>query len=123
MPLEDFRAELSALMVAAESKIREFVASAQQSIAETVATVAATWAPGTLELIAMPAADEAKPASLTVADVVKRVRRQTVFSDKGATRTVESPLSADEVLTWHDHGSHIVVVTADGQKFSSADAE
>lgn len=31
-------------------------------------------------------------------------------------------VSAEEVLSFKDYGEHVVVVTKDGQKFSSADA-
>ena len=31
-------------------------------------------------------------------------------------------VDADEVLTFRDHGTHVVVVTKDGQKLTSADA-
>ncbi|GAP38778.1 hypothetical protein ISF6_5331 [Piscinibacter sakaiensis] len=30
------------------------------------------------------------------------------------------PVGAEEVLSFRDYGSHVVVVTVDGQKFSSA---
>ena len=32
-----------------------------------------------------------------------------------------APVQADEVLAFKDYGDHVVVVTKDGQKFSSAD--
>lgn len=63
------------------------------------------------------------PRELTAADVAKLVKRRTVIEDKGATRTVTSPIKADEVLSWKDYGTHVVVVTVDGQKHSSAAAE
>lgn len=57
-------------------------------------------------------AGEAKP--LTAAEAAKIVTR--VVGDK------KVPVKADEVLAFRDHGTHVVVVTRDGQKLSSADA-
>ncbi|MFN3302788.1 MAG: hypothetical protein ACK44A_03610 [Roseateles sp.] len=57
-------------------------------------------------------------AALTVEDVIRRVKRRVVHEDKGQTRTTEHPLQASEVLAFKDHGTHVVVVTTDGQKFS-----
>lgn len=66
--------------------------------------------------------DQATPTKeLTAADVVKVVKRRTLVEDKGASRVVTSPLKASEVLSFKDYGTHIVVVTIDGQKFSNAD--
>ncbi len=60
---------------------------------------------------------------LTAADVAKRVKRRTVIEDKGAQQVKLSALRADEILDAKDYGTHIVAVTKDGQKFSSADSE
>lgn len=66
--------------------------------------------------------DQATPTKeLTAADVVKVVKRRTLIEDKGASRVETSPLKANEVLSFKDYGTHIVVVTNDGQKFSNAD--
>lgn len=69
-------------------------------------------------------AEPAPPVALgmTAAEAVKRVKRTVTYSDKGATRTAEMPIREDEVLSVKDHGTHIVVVTTDGQKFTNADA-
>ena len=61
-----------------------------------------------------------KPA-LTKAEVVKRVQRQVVVdAGNGKTRTVCSKLTEDEILDFKDYGTHIVVVTVAGEKFSNA---
>lgn len=66
-------------------------------------------------------ASDSKPA-MTVQEAIKRVKRVTVHEDKGQTRTVTAPLKEKEVLAFKDYGSHVVVVTVDGQKFSNAPA-
>lgn len=68
---------------------------------------------------------------LTAAEAAKAVRR-TVFEtvdakDKdGNVIKVQKPkqvsVAAAEVLDFKDYGSHVVVVTRDGQKLSSLDA-
>lgn len=65
--------------------------------------------------------DNTPKKELSAADVAKLVKRRTLLSDKGVSREVVSPLKADEILAWHDHGTHVVAVTKDGQKFSNAD--
>lgn len=50
--------------------------------------------------------DAAAAKQMTAAEAAKRVKRKTA-----------------EVLAWRDYGTHVVVVTTDGQKLSSADAE
>lgn len=76
-------------------------------------------------------ADAAKSGKqLTAADAAKRVKR-TVFElvdgedDKGKAIKVPKPkevaVKADEVLSFRDYGTHVVVVTKDGQKLSSAE--
>jgi hypothetical protein len=62
---------------------------------------------------------EVKP--LTAADAAKMVKRTVVIRDGDAEATKKVAVRADEVLAFRDYGSHVVVVTTDGQKFSSAD--
>lgn len=72
------------------------------------------------------AADPADKAakSLTAAAAAKLVRRPVTTKAKDGTVTNSFvPVKADEVLAFKDHGTHVVVVTVDGQKFSSADAK
>lgn len=73
----------------------------------------------------------AEAAQMTAADAAKRVKRpvtEYVDGKDEAGRPAKVPrikkvaVDVDEVLSFHDHGSHVVVVTKDGQKFSSADA-
>lgn len=80
------------------------------------------------------ATDKAPGAAkeLTAAQAAKRVRRPVVERQKvgvdadgsdvfrDVTRHVA--VATDEVLSFKDYGTHVVVVTKDGQKFSSADA-
>lgn len=63
---------------------------------------------------------KAKP-ELTKAEVAKRVKR-TIVQDTGGgkTRTLKSDLSEDEIFDFKDYGTHIVVVTVAGEKFSNA---
>lgn len=79
----------------------------------------------------MPDADKA-PAlqkDLTATEAAKRVKRAIVeivadgkdAETKQVTRYV--PIVADEVLAYKDYRSHVVVVTKDGRKFSSADQQ
>lgn len=77
-----------------------------------------------------PAKAEGK--QLTPAEAAKRVKRPvTEYVDgkdaKGeivkVPRTKLVAVAADEVLSFKDYGTHVVVVTKDGQKFSSADGE
>lgn len=73
--------------------------------------------------------DPAKtPKQLTAADAAKAVRRPVTEAvlDKegkptGETRTKHLAVKESEVLDFKDYGTHVVVVTIDGQKFSSAD--
>lgn len=64
---------------------------------------------------------------MTAAEAAKRVRRtvtELVDGKDGASkvaRAKEVALQAVEVLTFRDYGTHVVVVTNDGQKFSDAD--
>lgn len=62
------------------------------------------------------AADKA----MTAAQAAKAVRRPVVGKDGKVSLAA---VKADEVLAFRDYGTHVVVVTVDGQKFSSASAE
>lgn len=65
--------------------------------------------------------DPTNPKGLTKADVVKRVKRQVVLdAGNGRTRTDRVALREDEVFDFKDYGTHIVVVTVAGEKFSNA---
>lgn len=75
-------------------------------------------------------ADDTKTPSaakaMTAADAAKAVKRPIVETKKAEDGTVtRTPklvaVKADEVLSFKDYGTHVVVVTKDGQKFSSAD--
>lgn len=58
---------------------------------------------------------------LTAADAAKLVFRAVPKLDndgKPTGKTTRTPIEADEVLAFRDYGSHVVVVTRDGQKFS-----
>ena len=70
-----------------------------------------------------PNADAAKPAGkLTAAEAAKRVKRTVqVADDDGKLTTKDVAIKAAEVLAFKDYGTHVVVVTTDGQKFSSAE--
>lgn len=50
-------------------------------------------------------------------DACKKVARKVTQNG----RTKWEPVSPDEVLSFKDHGTHVVVVTIDGQKLSSKD--
>lgn len=75
-------------------------------------------------------ASDKKP--MTAADAAKLVRRPVVTrkvtgKDGDGNDVVEAStklvkVETDEVLDFKDYGTHVVVVTKDGQKFSSADA-
>lgn len=80
--------------------------------------------------------EEKKPDSaadtkqMTPAEAAKRVKRPVtvLVDDKDAAgNAIKVPkvkrvlVRTEEVLSFHDHGTHVVVVTKDGQKFSSAD--
>ncbi|WP_423458027.1 hypothetical protein [Ottowia sp. VDI28] len=59
---------------------------------------------------------------LTAAEAAKRVRRtvtEVVDGKEGkTTRTKEVEVKASEVLSSRDYGTHVVVVTRDGQKLT-----
>ena len=58
---------------------------------------------------------------LTAADAAKAVRRPVTEEVDGEVRTKRVAVKADEVLAFRDYGTYVVVVTKDGQKFSSDD--
>ena len=67
---------------------------------------------------------------LTAADAAKRVKRTAIeeveVRGPGGKVTKEAKakrvaVEANEVLSFRDYGTHVVVVTKDGQKLSSAD--
>lgn len=69
-----------------------------------------------------PASADKADSKLTAADAAKRVKRTvTVTDEDGKVSTKEVAIKAAEVLAFKDYGTHVVVVTVDGQKFSSAD--
>jgi uncharacterized protein YaiI (UPF0178 family) len=68
---------------------------------------------------------------MTAAEAAKQVKRTVVETREEKAKdgsiiktevTKQVAVKADEVLAHKDYGSHVVVVTTDGQKFSSADA-
>lgn len=80
-----------------------------------------------------PAADAADPAdkAMTKAQAGKLVRRpveikgpdgKPVKGPDGKPVVKSQPIPEEDVLDFRDYGSHVVVVTTDGQKFSSAPA-
>lgn len=63
------------------------------------------------------------PKSMSAADAAKLVCRTSAeVGDDGRPtgKLVETPLEADEVFAFKDHGDHVVVVTVDGQKLRGA---
>lgn len=76
--------------------------------------------------------EAAEPKAMTAAEAAKRVQRKVVErvdakgeDGKPVTQAREKrvPVKADEVLSFRDYGTHVVVVTRDGQKLSSLDSE
>lgn len=76
--------------------------------------------------------EAAEPKTMTAAEAAKRVQRKVVerVEAKGEdgkpvaqVREKRVPVKADEVLSFRDYGTYVVVVTRDGQKFSSLDSE
>lgn len=65
----------------------------------------------------------AEQSIMTAAQAAKLVKRAVTVSDGGVTSTKHLPVKADEVMAFRDYGTHVVVVTTDGQKFSSAPVE
>ncbi|WP_293222305.1 hypothetical protein [Ottowia sp.] len=71
-----------------------------------------------------------KVKQMTAAEAAKRVKRTVTELVDGkdedgepvrTTRTKKVAVAAEEVLAWRDYGTHVVVVTRDGRKLSSAD--
>ena len=58
------------------------------------------------------------PVEMTAAQAAALVQRR-VDAQEGLALL---PVQPEEVLQFRDYGTHVIVVTADGQKFSSADA-
>lgn len=78
-----------------------------------------------------PAAGAGPAKELTAAEAAKRVMR-TVTERVKAGKDAQGadvfkdvakkvPIAASEVFAFKDYGTHVVVVTRDGQKFSSKD--
>ncbi len=73
-------------------------------------------------------ADDKAAKAMTAADAAKRVKRTVVTGYKDGKDddgnkikvpvTEQVPVKADEVLDFKDYGTHVVVVTKDGQKFT-----
>lgn len=58
--------------------------------------------------------------AMTAAQAAKLVKREVPVLDKKGQPTGKTKLVAiktDEVLAFNDYGTHVVVVTNDGQKF------
>lgn len=76
-----------------------------------------------------PPPPEEKASAMTAAQAAKKVKRPVIelIDGKGEDgkpvkieKTKLVPVTEDEVLSFKDYGTHVVVVTVDGQKFSSA---
>ena len=61
---------------------------------------------------------ETKETQLTAAEAAKRVPRTVSDFGDGKDKPKEKrvPVAAEEVLDFKDYGTHVVVVTRDGQK-------
>ena len=61
---------------------------------------------------------ETKETQLTAAEAAKRVQRTVLDHGDGKDKPKEKrvPVAAEEVLDFKDYGTHVVVVTRDGQK-------
>ena len=73
-----------------------------------------------------PENDKGKSKELTFAEAAKRVKRtvtELVEGKDGAKvpRAKKVAVEASEVLSFRDYGTHVVVVTTDGQKLTDAD--
>ena len=73
--------------------------------------------------MAEPTKTPSPEKDMTAADAAKLVKRRTVVVDGEAEKVITKPVAAKEVLAFRNYGTHVVVVTTDGQKFSSAEAE
>ena len=75
--------------------------------------------------------DKNPPAAkqMTAAEAAKRVKRTVIEMVDGkegeskVPRTKKVAVETAEVLSFKDYGTHVVVVTKDGQKLTDADAE
>ena len=65
-----------------------------------------------------PAAETKK---MTAAEAAKRVKRTVTELVDGKARSKEVAVAAAEVLAFRDYGTHVVVVTKNGQKLTDAD--
>ncbi len=70
------------------------------------------------EAVKMTAAEAAKQVKRTVTTVIKPAKD----GQPAEVKTEKVAVKADEVLAFKDYGTHVMVVTKDGQKFSSVDA-
>jgi hypothetical protein len=70
---------------------------------------------------AMTAAEAA--AAMTAAEAAGRVQRVVDVREGALLVRKELPVEPDEVLAFRDYGTHVVVVTTDGRKLSSAPDE
>jgi hypothetical protein len=66
--------------------------------------------------------DTAADKAMTAAEAAKAVKRPVQVKEDDKVVTKLTPVKTDEVLSFKDYGTHVVVVTKDGQKFSSAAA-
>ena len=65
---------------------------------------------------------ETKDTQLTAVEAAKRVQRIVLDVGDGKDKPKEKrvPVSSDEVLSFKDYGTHVVVVTRDGQKLTGS---
>ena len=70
-----------------------------------------------------PAAETKKMTAAEAAKRVKRAVTELVEGKDGAkvARAKKVAVEASEVLSFRDYGTHVVVVTTDGQKLTDAD--
>lgn len=69
-----------------------------------------------------PKPDDKAGSKLTAVDAAKRVKRTVaVTDDDGKVTAKDVAVKPAEVLSFKDYGTHVVVVTVDGQKFTSAE--
>ena len=70
-----------------------------------------------------PAAETKKMTAAEAAKRVKRAVTELVEGKDGAKvpRAKKVAVEASEVLSFRDYGTHVVVVTTDGQKLTDAD--
>jgi len=70
-----------------------------------------------------PAAETKKMTEAEAAKRVKRTVTELVDGKEGAKvpRAKKVAVEASEVLSFRDYGTHVVVVTTDGQKLTDAD--